>query len=112
MKILFSIIAVVFSLNAFAQYDPSKINKTAVQYYNQAIARMDDGNLVHAAGFLQQAIESDKNYVDAYLALAGVYSELKNYKTSIQQFEKAFSIDSVYTLDYKMAYSIQLAATG
>jgi tetratricopeptide (TPR) repeat protein len=96
----------------FAQYDPGKINKKAVALYNQGIERADDGNLTNAAGLLLQATETDKNYVDAYLSLAAVYGKLKSYKSSIANYEKAFAIDSNYTLDYKMGYSIQLAGAG
>lgn len=98
--------------SSFSQYDPAKINKKAVQYYNQGLERLDEGNFANAAGLLQQAIEADKNYVEAYLVLAGIYGKIKNYKTGIANFEKAFALDPVYTLDYKMAYSIQLAGLG
>lgn len=95
-----------------AQYDPGKINKKAVALYKQAMERANDGSLTNAAGLLQQAIETDKNYVDAYLTLAAVYGKLKSYKSSTANYEKAFAIDTNYTLDYKLAYSIQLAGAG
>ncbi len=99
-------------LTCFGQYDPGKINKKAVEKFNQAMERVDEGNLANAAGLLLQAIETDKNYVDAYLSLGNIYGKLKNYRTAVQYFEKAFVIDSAYTLDYKMAYSTQLAGMG
>jgi outer membrane protein OmpA-like peptidoglycan-associated protein len=97
---------------AFAQYNPEKINKKAVALFNQAIQRAEDSNLTSAAGFLLQAIEADKNYVDAYLALAGIYGNLKNYNSSISTYEKAFALDSNYTLDYKPSYAAKLAGIG
>lgn len=112
MKIILLISGLLFSLVNFSQYNPEKINKKAVQFYNQAMERIDAGNLPSATGLLQQAVELDKNYVDAYLALGGIFSELKNYKTSALNFEKAFAIDTAYTLDYKVAYSNQLAGQG
>lgn len=96
----------------FGQYDPEKISKKAKQQYDQAMERAEDGNLASAAGILLQAIETDKNFVDAYLSLGAIYGNLKSYKSSIQNFEKAFAIDSNYTLDYKLLYSIQLAGLG
>ncbi len=112
-NILILIIFIFTSVVTLAQsYDPSKINKKAVALYNQAMERADDGSFTNAAGLLQQAIETDKNYIDAYLALAGIYSKIKNYTSSAANFEKAFAIDSNYTLDYKLAYSIQLAGSG
>jgi outer membrane protein OmpA-like peptidoglycan-associated protein len=113
MKILSFIITLLFvSGTTSAQYDPGKINKKSKQFYDQAMERIDDGNLANAAGLLQQAIEADQNNVDAYLTLAAIYGKLKSYKSSIASYEKAFLVDSVFTLDYKMAYSIQLAGTG
>jgi len=102
-----------FTFPASAQsYDPAKVNKKAVAYYDQARDRAEEGSLVNATGRLLQAIDADKNYVDAYLALAAIYGNLKNYNNSIANYEKAFAIDSVYTLDYKISYAAKLAGTG
>ncbi len=100
------------TLTAAQQYDPQKINKKAVTFYNQGIERARDGHLVSATGLLLQAIDVDKHYVDAYLSLAGVYSELKNPQKSIDYYEAAIAIDSLYTLAYKLPYSISLAGAG
>jgi outer membrane protein OmpA-like peptidoglycan-associated protein/tetratricopeptide (TPR) repeat protein len=96
----------------YAQYDPSKINKKAVQLYSQAMERTQDGNLTLAAGLLLQCIDVDNNYVDGYLSLGGVYGQLKNYKSSTEYYEKAFALDSNYTIEYKLPYSINLAGQG
>ncbi len=113
MKIGLSIFILLAASNGlFAQYDPEKVSKKAKQLYEQAMERADDGNLASAAGLLLQAVETDKNYVDAYLSLGAIYGQLKSYKSSILNFEKAFAIDSNYTLDYKLVYSIQLAGIG
>jgi outer membrane protein OmpA-like peptidoglycan-associated protein len=68
--------------------------------------------LINATALLQQAIQTDAAYVDAYLSLAGVYGDLKNYKNSALYYEKAFTLDSVYTISYKLPYSIHLARLG
>jgi outer membrane protein OmpA-like peptidoglycan-associated protein len=102
----------LLACTAFAQYDPQKINKKAVLYYNQAMERASDGNLVNATALLQQAIQTDTGYVEAYLSLAGVYGDLKNYKNSVLFYEKAFTLDSVYTIAYKLPYTINLARLG
>lgn len=112
-KTLLAILPVFICVTVLAQpYDPSKINKKATQLYQQALERAQDGNLVHAAGLLVQSIEADPTYVDAYLSLAGVYGQLKSHSNSIKNYEIAFSLDSSYTADYKLPYSINLAATG
>ena len=50
--------------------------------------------------------------VDAYLSRAGIYAELKNYPASITDFETAFQLDSVFTKEYHLPYSISLAGDG
>ena len=74
--------------------------------------RAQDGNLISATGLLLQCIEIDNKYIDAYLSLAGVYGQLKNYRTSTEYYEKAFVQDTNYTIEYKLPYSINLAGLG
>ena len=108
----FTFFILYFTFLSSAQYDPSKINKKAVALYGQAMERTQDGNLTLAAGLLLQCIDIDKKYVDAYLSLAGIYGQLKNYKSSTDYYEKAFVLDSGYTIEYKLPYSINLAGMG
>lgn len=102
----------LFSVSSAQNYDPSKINKKAVVLYEQAMSRVEKENFASAAGLLLQAIQTDSGYVDAYLVLADIYGKIKNYSSSIQYFEKAFTLDSVYTLTDKLSYSKQLAGIG
>ena len=96
----------------FAQYDPGKINKKAVSLYTQALQKAESGNFKDAIDLLNQSINVDAKYVDAYLSLGGIYGEIKNYKSSTDNYEKAFSLDSNYTNEYKLPYSINLAGQG
>ncbi|ODT93963.1 MAG: flagellar motor protein MotB [Sphingobacteriales bacterium SCN 48-20] len=93
-------------------YDPSRVNKKVKALYDQAIERANDGAYPNAIALLQQCIALDKNYVDAYLSIAGVYAELKDHGQSVRYYEEAFAKDSSYTLDYKLPYSINVAALG
>ena len=111
-NLLLSVILFSFFLSFSQPYNPDKVNKKAISLYNQAIERAQDGNLASAVGLLQQAIETDKKYVDAYLSLAGVFGQLKNYTSSGKYYEQAFALDSDYTIEYKLPYSINLAGQG
>ena len=106
----------IFSLSFFTSfsqgYDPAKVNKKAVILYNQAMERAQDGQLALAVGLLKQCIEIDSKYLDAYLSLAGVYGQMKNYRSSAEYYEKAFAQDAEYTMEYKLPYSINLAGMG
>jgi outer membrane protein OmpA-like peptidoglycan-associated protein/tetratricopeptide (TPR) repeat protein len=112
-KVLLFIVCCISLITSFTQsYDPGTINKKAVALYNQAIERAQDGNLALAAGLLLQSIELDNKYVEAYLSLAGVYGQLKNHRLCVEYYEKAFALDPGYTMEYKLPYSINLAALG
>jgi len=112
-RLLLYLYTYIFLYTSFSQsYDPEKVDKKAKTLYNQALERAQDGNLIHAAGLLVQSIEIDNKYVEAYLSLAGVYGQLKNYKSSIEFYEKAFALDSDYTMEFKLPYSINLAGLG
>ncbi|MBS1919329.1 MAG: OmpA family protein [Bacteroidetes bacterium] len=101
-----------FAFSSFAQYNPSKVKRKAVQLYNQALEKAADDNLALAENLFLQCIEIDNKYVDAYLSLAGVYGQMKNYQSSIEYYEKAFALDSDYTIEFKLSYSINLAGLG
>ncbi len=108
----FTFLILHFTFSSAQPYDPSKVNKKAVALYNQAQERAEAENYASAAGLLQQAIELDKNYVDAYLALGSVYGSIKNYNGSVNWYEKAFALDSNYTINYKFSYANNLAGLG
>lgn len=110
-----SLYLITYSLlhGSFAQsYDPDKVNKKAIALYNQAMVQAQDNHLTQAAELLQQAIQIDNKYLEAYLSLAGVYGQQKNYKSSTEFYEKAFAQDPDYTIEYKLPYSINLAGQG
>jgi len=96
----------------FAQYDPTKINKKAFSVYMQAMGKANDRDFKGAIDLLNQCINIEPKYADAFLSLGGVYGQLKNYKSSTENYEKAFAIDSNYTNEYKLPYSINLAGQG
>lgn len=72
----------------------------------------NDLNIQNAIPVLNKAIEYDVKFVDAYLSLGGVYGELKDYKNSALNYQKAFAIDSAYSKFYLLPYSINLAGAG
>lgn len=105
--------ALLFSANfVFGQYNPDKVNKKAVESYNKALEKAQDGKYNEAIESLKEAIQRDAGYVDAYLSLAGVYGQLKNYEQSIIYYEKGFVLDTNYTSSYRLPYSINLAGMG
>jgi tetratricopeptide (TPR) repeat protein len=109
----FSIILFLFSYHfTQAQFDPEKVNKKAAQLYSKALETAHDGDFKAGIKILQDAVKIDTSFADAYLSMAGMYGQLKNYHEAISTYEKAKKIDSNYFKDYNLPYSIDLAGTG
>jgi outer membrane protein OmpA-like peptidoglycan-associated protein len=102
----------VCSLYTVGQYDPSKVRKKAAQLYEEALAVAGDGKFNEGITILQQAIRIDNRFADAFLSIAGMFGELKNYDSSIRYYRLARDIDSVYFKDYNLPYSINLSGKG
>lgn len=94
------------------EYRPDKVSKKAVQLYEKAYEKASSGSNREAIDLLQQATDADENYVDAWIALAKLQIENKNYSYSIICFRRALSIDASYFKPYLLSYAIALAGTG
>lgn len=112
LKPFLTIITFLVVSSVSAQYDASRINKKAVESYNRGLEYAQDGNFKEAVKWLQESVQKDPNYIEAYLSLAGVYGQMKNREQSVVFYEKAFRIDSNYTSDYRLPYAINLAGLG
>ncbi|MEI6949594.1 OmpA family protein [Paraflavisolibacter sp. H34] len=88
------------------------MNKKAKEAHQKAYEKAMDGQYNEAVLLLQEAVQKDPKFVEAYLSLAGVYSEQKKYSESIATYEKAFALDTAFTSEYRLPYSIALARQG
>lgn len=93
-------------------YDPAKVDHNANTIYELAISKARSGDYITSVKMINKALVIDPKFVDAYLSLAGINAQMKDYSSSVSFFEKAFSLDSVYTRDYFLPYSISLAGCG
>src|SRR5688572_837973 len=103
------------SLLARAQspsYDPDKVPKKAQEFYQKAYAKMKEGDYEGSIKLLEDAIKVDTRFMDAYISIAGMYMEKKNYQQAIEWYEKARPIDTLYFKDWNQPYSINLAGKG
>ena len=112
MKLLSAVLFLLLLIRAEAQYDPAKINRKAIQLFDISIQQGRDGNLQEGIESLKKAIAADSSYEDAYLSLAGMYTELKSYQLAVDNYKIAKAIDSFYFRDYSLSYSIPLAGLG
>lgn len=112
-KILLLVLLAASFLQSRSQwYDPEKVNHKANTIYNLAINKARSGDYASSITMINEALKIEPKFVDAYLSFAGIYAEMKNYTTSVANFEKAFSLDSVYANDFNLPYSISLAGCG
>lgn len=97
----------------FAQQNPThQINKKTVKLYENAIATAQEGNLNQAIQLLNNVISADSLYLEAYLSIAGIYGQQKNYALSVKNYEKALKFDENNSREYRLPYSINLAGLG
>jgi outer membrane protein OmpA-like peptidoglycan-associated protein/tetratricopeptide (TPR) repeat protein len=110
---LTSYLVLLTSYIAGAQwYDPEKVDHNANTIYSLALNKAQNEDYITSIKMINEAIKIEPKFVDAYLSLAGINANMKNYTESVSQFEKAFLLDSVYTYNYLLPYSISLAGTG
>lgn len=113
MKIILFIACILYLSSTYAQsYNPEKVNAKAKLAYDKAVEFLQYGQAKEALPFLLKAVEFDKGYEDALLSIGAVYNELKDYKSSVEYYEKAFAIDNDYAKYFYNTYSISLAGLG
>ena len=90
--IIFLLVLSVFSLRA--QPTLSTKNKKAIEYYNEADNFRVRGQYREALDLLNQAIEKDKNFSEAYFRQALIYKAVGNYPTSNEKYLKGLSLNT------------------
>ena len=109
---LFLIYTSLFLISRAQWYDPDKVNKKAGEIYGAAVEQAQEGKYADAIAQLNEALKLDPKFVDVYLSRAGIYADMKNYTESVNNFETALRMDSVYSKTFLLPYSISLAGTG
>ena len=109
---LFLISHFLFLISYSQWYDPEKVNQKAADIYAQAYEAANEQQYGKAIAKINEAISIDPKFVDAFLSRAGIYANLKNYDSSVIDFEKGIALDAVYSSNYFLPYSISLAGKG
>ncbi|HEY0677610.1 MAG TPA: OmpA family protein [Chitinophagaceae bacterium] len=100
------------SLAQPGSYDPVKVHKKSAELYEKALGVAEQGNYKGGIAILFDALKYDKRFADAYLSIAGMYGEMKQYDSAVLNYDAAKNIDSLYFQDYNLPYSINLAGKG
>ncbi|MFT3843535.1 MAG: OmpA family protein [Lacibacter sp.] len=113
MKKILLLISLLISFCTNAQwYDPGKVDIKLGYKYADALNEAKMRNFEKAHQLLDECITADKKFVDAYLSKAGVFSEQKKYRQSVEFYITAKNLDSVYFSTFLLPYSIALAGKG
>ncbi|MBC6492519.1 OmpA family protein [Flavihumibacter stibioxidans] len=108
----FLLLIAILEPAAAQQYNPGKVSSKATKLYQQAMQAAENGDFREGIRLLQEAVKTDPGFADAWLSIAGMFGELKDYEQSVLNYEKALAIDSAYSRDYNLPYSINLAGMG
>ena len=101
-----------YSLANAQWYDPEKVNSKAAELYTHGINSIQESDYPKAIKYINSAIGIDPKLVDGYLSLGGIFAQQKNYAESVNQYHKAYELDSAYAKNYLLPYSISLAGIG
>ncbi len=93
-------------------YNPEKINKKAIVFFEKAYVDTKDGKYGNAISNLTEALKIDPNYLDAILARAGINAASKKYAQALNDYSLFFSKDSIYAKEYLSEYANAYAGSG
>jgi tetratricopeptide (TPR) repeat protein len=71
-------------------------NKKAIAAFENAQSSFDLRNYELAIAYLDEAIDKDRGFVDAYLMKFEVYSEMGDYPNAEEALENAVSVNEDY----------------
>lgn len=82
------------------------------QFYMEGLAKAQAGKFEEAIPLFRQVIQLDSGFSNAYLSLAGVYSQQKNYALANDNYARGIRLDTNKHNLYYLPYSINLAGAG
>src|SRR5688500_18535873 len=80
------------SFQGFTQVELSTKSKKAIELYTLADNFRVRGQFTEALSLLDQALDKDKNFVEAYYRRGLTYFSMKQYPNALQDFEKGLSL--------------------
>ena len=113
MRILCLWILLLGCISGYAQTNLSTKNKKAIELYTEADNYRVRREFSQAVNLLNQAIDKDKNFVEAHYRLGLVYFNMRTYSKAVAQWEKALTLtddlrkQKVIWFDLGEAYLLQ-----
>jgi flagellar motor protein MotB/tetratricopeptide (TPR) repeat protein len=98
VRIILAFILLLF-FNFSSIYSQEEIHtdsKKAIDAYNQGLRKYSLMNYPEAINYLAQAISADSDFIEAYLVLAEVYEDYRQYANAISAYKKGMDINPHY----------------
>ncbi|MES2648578.1 MAG: OmpA family protein [Bacteroidota bacterium] len=112
-RYLLILIMISFGLVSKAQwYDPEKVPSKVQMMYSGAIQALQDGEWNDARTLLNNALKVHPKFVEAWLSMGGMYGQLKQYDSAVYSYRQGYQLDSVFSNDLLLPWSINLAGLG
>lgn len=101
------------SLELKAQwYRPESMPKKAQATYFKAIDQLRYGDWETGRNLLYLTLKQEPRFVEAWLSLMGAYGEKKHYDSATSSFRQAWQMDSIFSADWILSFTINLAGAG
>lgn len=91
-RILIIICLILSALTTSAQLPLATKSKKAIELYTEADNFRVRGQFTQAIGLLNQALQKDKEFVEAWYRLGIIYMTLKDFPKAIEHFEKGLAL--------------------
>jgi tetratricopeptide (TPR) repeat protein len=102
-----------FAYQAKSQwYDPEKVTAKVQLVYSGAIQALRDAEWNEAGTLLRKAIKMEPKFVEGWLSLGGMYGQLKQYDSAVYCYQKAWEMDSIFSNELQIPWSMNLAGVG
>ena len=97
-----SFVFLIFNLQLFSQELPfsSTKNKKAEYYFGEALKAFQEGDGLRTLNFVDKAISTDPNFIDAYMLQAEVKSNNEKYGEAMAIYNKVISINPDFPMSY------------
>lgn len=109
------LILILLSFGAVSKaqwYDPEKVPSKAQMMYSGAIQALQDGEWNNGRTLLNNALKVYPKFVEAWLSMGGMYGQLKQYDSAVYCYQQGYQLDSVFSNDMLLPWSINLAGLG
>jgi outer membrane protein OmpA-like peptidoglycan-associated protein/tetratricopeptide (TPR) repeat protein len=94
----------------FCQPRYTSSNKAAVKSYENALRYYDSYQNEHAKAELERSLAKDPKFIEAYVLLANVYIDMRNYEAAIEQYKTAIGINpNFFPNNYYTLANIELS---